>query len=298
MIRCLSGEEIKHTAGVISACRELERAGLLEKDSMQPTLEALRRRREFLPHGGPLSEAAIERLRSYLAGDQDVTDGNRAEYRELAAAGLMAAGHTFRDGDESVYRLTKESRRPQARQSEQSTSASALGASRQSEADRIGTTVTCSKWCQFFFSRAHDLARPHRHQRHVHDRRDRQQGRRWRAARHPARRTPAGRRRDHIHLDAARVGPARARIRLPGRRHRRRRLNPDLQPAPYRRSDRDDDQPHHRPGHLDAHQRKGTPIPSTTARTRIKLAMKRARNSPVTENWWSGLPAVYADRSW
>jgi hypothetical protein len=33
MVRCLSGEEIKSASGVISACRELERAGLLEKDT-------------------------------------------------------------------------------------------------------------------------------------------------------------------------------------------------------------------------------------------------------------------------
>jgi hypothetical protein len=108
MMRCLSNEEIERATGVISACRELERAGLLEKNSTRPTCEALRRRREFLPHDGPLSEAAIERLRCYLAGERDVTDENRVAYRELAAAGLMMAGHSFAGGDESVYRLTKE----------------------------------------------------------------------------------------------------------------------------------------------------------------------------------------------
>jgi hypothetical protein len=108
MIRCLSGEEIEPTPGTISDRRELERAGLLEKDTFRPTSEALRRRREFLRHDGPLSEAAIERLRCHLAGDRAVTDENRASYRELAAAGLMAAGHTFRDGDESIYHLTEE----------------------------------------------------------------------------------------------------------------------------------------------------------------------------------------------
>ena len=108
MIGCLSGEEIEPAAGGISACRELERAGLLEKDSMQPTREALGRRREFLPHDGPLSRAASAQLERHLAGDREVTDANRAAYRELAAAGLMAAGHSFAGGDESVYRLTKE----------------------------------------------------------------------------------------------------------------------------------------------------------------------------------------------
>ena len=37
-----------------------------------------------------------------------MTDANRVEYRELAAAGLMQGGHSFVGGDESVYVLTKE----------------------------------------------------------------------------------------------------------------------------------------------------------------------------------------------
>jgi hypothetical protein len=108
MVRCLSGEDIELAPGVISACRELERAGLLEKDSTRPTRAALRRRREFLPHDGPLSKAAVAQFQRHLAGDRDVTDTNRAAYRELAAAGLMVAGHSFVGGDESIYRLTKE----------------------------------------------------------------------------------------------------------------------------------------------------------------------------------------------
>ncbi len=108
MGRCLSGEEIELTDRAISACRELEQAGLLEEGSTQPTGAALRRRREFLPHFGPLSRAAVARFELHLAGDRDVTDANRAAYRELAAAGLMEAGHSFAGGDESIYRLTKE----------------------------------------------------------------------------------------------------------------------------------------------------------------------------------------------
>ncbi len=108
LARCLSGEEIEPTSGVISARRELERAGLLEEGSTRPTRAALRRRREFLPHEGPLSKAAVTRFRRHLAGDRDVTDANRSAYRELAAAGLMEAMHSFAGGDESVYRLTKE----------------------------------------------------------------------------------------------------------------------------------------------------------------------------------------------
>jgi hypothetical protein len=108
MVRCLSGDEIELTDRVISARRELERAGLLEEDSIRPTRAARHRCREFLPHDGPLSRAAVAQFRHHLAGDRDVTDANRAAYRELAAAGLMEAGHSFARGDESIYRLTKE----------------------------------------------------------------------------------------------------------------------------------------------------------------------------------------------
>jgi hypothetical protein len=108
LARCLSGEEIASTSGLISARRELESAGLFEEGSTRPTRAARRRRREFLPHEGPLSRAAVARFRRHLAGDRDVTDANRAAYRELAAAGLMEAMHSFAGGDESVYRLTKQ----------------------------------------------------------------------------------------------------------------------------------------------------------------------------------------------
>jgi hypothetical protein len=39
LVRCLSGEEIQSTGGVISARRELERAGLLEEGSTRGWLE-------------------------------------------------------------------------------------------------------------------------------------------------------------------------------------------------------------------------------------------------------------------
>src|SRR5262245_42032249 len=89
MVRCLSGEEMEITGSMITAREELEQAGLLKKGSTLPTHAALRRRREFLPHDGPLSRAAVAQLRRYLAGDRGVTDSNRAADRELAAAGLM-----------------------------------------------------------------------------------------------------------------------------------------------------------------------------------------------------------------
>src|SRR5277367_3026749 len=67
MVRCLAGEEVELTGRVILARRELERAGLLEEDSTGPTRAALRRRREFLPHDGPLSRAALAQFRRHVA---------------------------------------------------------------------------------------------------------------------------------------------------------------------------------------------------------------------------------------
>jgi hypothetical protein len=56
-----------------------------------------------------LSEAALALLRLRLSGEEtEITDGNRAAYRELAAAGVMISVHTFAKGDESAYRFTEE----------------------------------------------------------------------------------------------------------------------------------------------------------------------------------------------
>jgi hypothetical protein len=57
-----------------------------------------------------LSESALAlfRLHVQLRGQVAVDDATRGPYRELAAAGLMMAGSTFRDGPESVYVLTRE----------------------------------------------------------------------------------------------------------------------------------------------------------------------------------------------
>lgn len=87
---------------------ELQRRGLLGADG-SPTQEAESRRREFVPHHGPLSDEAIGLLRRRVAGERvEVTDLNRAAYRELAMVGIMAALHTFVSGDESAYRFTEE----------------------------------------------------------------------------------------------------------------------------------------------------------------------------------------------
>jgi hypothetical protein len=107
----LAGEEIEVTDETITAYRDLVRAGLMEPDSgkhFRLTAAAHKRQREFLSHEGPFSKAAIAVLRRCLVGDHEVNDGNRAAYRELAAAGLMEACHSFAGGDESVYRFTEE----------------------------------------------------------------------------------------------------------------------------------------------------------------------------------------------
>lgn len=51
---------------------------------------------------------ALFRLHVEQQGHLPVNDSTREAYRELARAGLMVAGSTFRDGPESIYRLTKE----------------------------------------------------------------------------------------------------------------------------------------------------------------------------------------------
>ena len=57
-----------------------------------------------------LSEAAVSLFRLHVErkGGIAVDDSTREPYRELAKAGLMMAGSTFRDGEESVYVLTRE----------------------------------------------------------------------------------------------------------------------------------------------------------------------------------------------
>jgi hypothetical protein len=57
-----------------------------------------------------LSPAALGLFRLHVErrGQIAVDDSTRETYRELARAGLMRAGSTFRDGEESIYRLTAE----------------------------------------------------------------------------------------------------------------------------------------------------------------------------------------------
>jgi len=57
-----------------------------------------------------LSPAALTLFRLHVErqGQIPVDNSTRGPYRELARAGLMRAGSTFRDGEESIYRLTPE----------------------------------------------------------------------------------------------------------------------------------------------------------------------------------------------
>jgi hypothetical protein len=56
-----------------------------------------------------LSAEALALLKLHLErhGQIDVDDINRGIYRELERAGIMAVGHSFSEGRNSIYRLTK-----------------------------------------------------------------------------------------------------------------------------------------------------------------------------------------------
>jgi hypothetical protein len=58
----------------------------------------------------PLSESAVALFRLHIErhGDIAVDDSTRPAYEELRRAGLVAIGHTFAKGRDSVYKLTKQ----------------------------------------------------------------------------------------------------------------------------------------------------------------------------------------------
>jgi|GEM_PF-6300555 len=62
-----------------------------------------------MPNTTALSQAALVLFRRHIdrQGQIPVDDSTREPYRELARHGLMRAGSTFRDGEESIYRLTE-----------------------------------------------------------------------------------------------------------------------------------------------------------------------------------------------
>jgi hypothetical protein len=56
-----------------------------------------------------LSKQALALFREHLEQRRTIdVDTNREAYRELARAGLMVAGNSFAEGDESVYHVIKE----------------------------------------------------------------------------------------------------------------------------------------------------------------------------------------------
>ena len=107
MVRCLLGEEIEASDGPLAVAASWRRRACW-KHIHPGRPAALRRRREFLPHDGPLSRSALAQLRRYLDGDREVTDANRAPpIGNSPLQALMAAGHSFVRGDEATYDLTR-----------------------------------------------------------------------------------------------------------------------------------------------------------------------------------------------
>jgi hypothetical protein len=61
-----------------------------------------------MPDTIPLSDAALALLLRHVTEDDiRVDDANREAHRELARAGLMIVGHSFRDGREAFYAFTE-----------------------------------------------------------------------------------------------------------------------------------------------------------------------------------------------
>jgi hypothetical protein len=56
-----------------------------------------------------LSREALDLFRRHIErhGYIDVDDSNREAYRELERAGLRACGHSFCDGPNSIFKVTK-----------------------------------------------------------------------------------------------------------------------------------------------------------------------------------------------
>jgi hypothetical protein len=107
----------------LAAFRELVEAGIMEPDGedFRFTTEGWTRRDEILraaeeriererfepPDASHLSESGRGLLRRIASGDRvEITDQNRAAFRELAAARIIYLRHTFAKGDESGYRFT------------------------------------------------------------------------------------------------------------------------------------------------------------------------------------------------
>jgi hypothetical protein len=121
----IKGWRAKNKGSRLPAYRELAAAGIMEPvlgsdTDYQFTQEGMEHREAILereadriereryepPDLGNLSDAAKELLRRHLAGDDEVTDANRAAYRELAAARIMIPLSGFATGPEARYVFT------------------------------------------------------------------------------------------------------------------------------------------------------------------------------------------------
>ncbi len=81
--------------------------GWARRDELLAAAEAhLRSLEPRLPVRLKLSHAARRTLVRHLAGDHEVTDANRENYRELARAGIMESVGTFTNGDDCVFQLS------------------------------------------------------------------------------------------------------------------------------------------------------------------------------------------------
>ncbi len=79
----------------------------VRRDELLAAAEAhLRSLEPRLPDRLELSRGARRTLARHLAGDREVTDANRGDYRELARAGVMESVGTFTKGDDCVFQLT------------------------------------------------------------------------------------------------------------------------------------------------------------------------------------------------
>jgi len=106
----------------LPAYQELVEAGIMEPDGedfrfneegwtrreelLREAEERIERERFKPPDAGSLSEAARVLLRRHLAGEDRVTESNRATYRELAAARVMMPLSGFATGPEARYVFT------------------------------------------------------------------------------------------------------------------------------------------------------------------------------------------------
>jgi hypothetical protein len=123
----IKGWRAKNPERRVPAYRELAAAGIMEpvpgsESEYRFTEEGMERREEILdaavahlhsleprlPDRIELSKAAKRTLSRYMAGDHEVTDGNRAAFRELARAGIMMSVGTFTKGDDCVFGFTRQ----------------------------------------------------------------------------------------------------------------------------------------------------------------------------------------------